>query len=545
MQGQSKVKFEIDDILGANKTSKSCCQINNETKISFINNIEKGLFSALSYERPILKSIKFLIKKDEKYEKSFFGNTEYKFNETELIKEYKNDGVIFLDPNYKYHNNKCIINLLSYEIDDEYEKNILKEAMEEEKLKKEAEEILKKEADKKKEAEETKKRQIEEKKKSNSWTNVVKNKPQEKIIVKTVEEKKIEEKKVEEKKEKKDYWHHHGIINDKTNILFEYEADIKIIKDASAEQFEISEKDLKELAKKLEEKGLGGAEEYIQTIIRDVFLSRTKLANPKMKKFLKPARGIMLYGPPGTGKTTLARCLAQIFGCTEDRFKMITATEIMDKYVGESEKNIRELFEPAREASKKLGDKSPLYIIVVDEIDAILRTRGLSLSSWRDGLVNQFLGEMDGLNQLNNILVIGMTNCIELVDSAALRPGRFGCKIEIDLPKEGQRKSIFDVYINKFKEDDVFTKDIDTKELAKISDKFSGADIESVITTCFNNILQDQLRGIDSKISMKNLVAVIDEIMKGKKKLNRKTKGIKSITDLTEGGPMFVDKYIE
>ncbi len=128
--------------------------------------------------------------------------------------------------------------------------------------------------------------------------------------------------------------------------------------------------------------------------------------------------------------------------------KIVNGPEIMSKYVGETEKNIRELFEDAVQEQKEQGEESQLHIIIFDEIDAICKQRG-SVSSGtgvHDSMVNQLLSMIDGVNALNNVLVIGMTNRLDLIDEALLRPGRFEVHIEVSLPDEKGRADIFKIH---------------------------------------------------------------------------------------------------
>ena len=142
----------------------------------------------------------------------------------------------------------------------------------------------------------------------------------------------------------------------------------------------------------------------------------------------KHVKGILLYGPPGTGKTLMARQIGQMLNSREP--KIVNGPQILDKYVtspsnifhthcyhvryvGESEANIRRLFEDAEEEERRLGPNSGLHIIIFDEIDAICKARGSQAgnsSGVNDTVVNQLLSKIDGVDQLNNILVIGMTN---------------------------------------------------------------------------------------------------------------------------------------
>lgn len=165
---------------------------------------------------------------------------------------------------------------------------------------------------------------------------------------------------------------------------------------------------------------------------------------------LTAVRGLLLYGPPGCGKTFLARSISKALKARKP--KVVSAPELLDRWVGGSEKMIRSLFEDA-EAEMKLcgGDatKSSLHVIVIDEIDAVFRKRSASEdsgSATRASAVNQILSKLDGVNAIPNVLLIGMTNRRELLDDALLRPGRLEVQIEIPLPDKAGRREILQIH---------------------------------------------------------------------------------------------------
>ena len=135
----------------------------------------------------------------------------------------------------------------------------------------------------------------------------------------------------------------------------------------------------------------------------------------------------------------MARQIGKMLNAREP--KIVNGPQILDKYVGESEANVRRLFADAEEEEKRLGPNSGLHIIIFDEIDAICRKRGSTNSGTgvNESVVNQLLSKIDGVESLNNILIIGMTNRLDMIDEALLRPGRFEIHLEIGLPDEKGR----------------------------------------------------------------------------------------------------------
>ncbi|MEM2985681.1 MAG: AAA family ATPase, partial [Candidatus Caldarchaeum sp.] len=182
---------------------------------------------------------------------------------------------------------------------------------------------------------------------------------------------------------------------------------------------------------------------------------------------IKPPRGVLLYGPPGCGKTLLAKAVATE---SEANFITIKGPEIFSKWVGESEKAIREIFRKARQAAPA--------VIFFDEIEAIAPRKDLAEDS--SGVTNrvasQLLAEIDGIEELNDIVVIGATNRPDMLDPALLRPGRFDRLLLIPPPDEKARAEIFYIYTRKMPLAD----DVNIEVLASRCEGYSGADIESV-----------------------------------------------------------------
>lgn len=232
---------------------------------------------------------------------------------------------------------------------------------------------------------------------------------------------------------------------------------------------------------KLENMGIGGLDNEFQQIFRRAFASRIISPDLVDKLGLRHVKGLLLYGPPGTGKTLIARQIGKMLNVKEP--KIVNGPEMLSKYVGSSEENIRNLFKEAEAEYKAKKENSQLHIIIFDELDSVFKQRGGARSDGTgvgDNVVNQLLAKMDGVEQLNNILIIGMTNRLDLIDNALLRPGRFEIQIEISLPDEKGRKEILLIHTRKMKDNELLGDDIDFDELAGLTKNFTGAELEGL-----------------------------------------------------------------
>lgn len=181
---------------------------------------------------------------------------------------------------------------------------------------------------------------------------------------------------------------------------------------------------------------------------------------------IRPPKGVLLFGPPGTGKTLLAKAVATE---SEANFISIRGPEIFNKYVGESEKAVREVFKKARQTAP--------CIIFFDEIDAMISSRStLDETGVSKRIVNQFLAELDGMSTLQNVLVIGATNRADIMDPAVLRPGRFDAVLFVPPPDRNARLEILKVHTH----DMPLGKDVKLETLADMTEGYSGADIEGL-----------------------------------------------------------------
>jgi transitional endoplasmic reticulum ATPase len=182
---------------------------------------------------------------------------------------------------------------------------------------------------------------------------------------------------------------------------------------------------------------------------------------------MDPAKGVLLYGPPGTGKTLLAKAVANE---SKSNFISIKGPELLNKYVGESEKGVREVFEKARANAPT--------VIFFDEIDAIAGERGRNMgdSGVGERVVSQLLSELDGIEQLEDVVVVATTNRPDLIDKALLRPGRLDRHVHVPVPDEEARRKIFAVHTR----DKPLADGVDLEWLASRTEGYVGADIEAV-----------------------------------------------------------------
>eukprot|EP01112_Ceratiomyxa_fruticulosa_P009071 TRINITY_DN2365_c0_g1_i2.p1 TRINITY_DN2365_c0_g1~~TRINITY_DN2365_c0_g1_i2.p1 ORF type:complete len:744 (+),score=154.16 TRINITY_DN2365_c0_g1_i2:279-2510(+) len=232
---------------------------------------------------------------------------------------------------------------------------------------------------------------------------------------------------------------------------------------------------------KFESMGIGGLDKEFGDIFRRAFASRLFPPTVVSKLGIQHVKGILLFGPPGTGKTLIARQIGKMLNGKEP--KIVNGPEILNKYVGQSEENIRNLFRDAEMDQKANGDNSELHIIIFDELDAICRQRGSRTDSTGvgDTVVNQLLSKIDGVEALNNILIIGMTNRKDMIDEALLRPGRLEVHMEIGLPDQQGRLEILRIHTTKMRDNKFMDTDVDLAELAEITKNYSGAEIEGVV----------------------------------------------------------------
>ena len=236
---------------------------------------------------------------------------------------------------------------------------------------------------------------------------------------------------------------------------------------------------------------IGGLEEAKQQLKEII---EWPLKYPELYTHLnsKPPNGILLFGPPGTGKTLLAKALANE---SEVNFISVKGPEFLSKWVGESEKAVRETFRKARSASP--------CIIFFDEVDAIAGMRGRFASSQvTEQVVSQLLTEMDGLEGLKDVILLAATNRVDMLDPALLRSGRFGRHIDIPMPDKDARVKIFKIHLT----NKPLASDVDINQMAQDLEDYTGADIQAMCEEA--TLLTIRKAILDSKINTQDADSV-------------------------------------
>jgi transitional endoplasmic reticulum ATPase len=212
---------------------------------------------------------------------------------------------------------------------------------------------------------------------------------------------------------------------------------------------------------------------------------------------IEPPRGLLLYGPPGTGKTYVIRALAHESGAA---FFPIKGAELLDKWVGESERAVREVFARARAVAPA--------ILFFDEIDALAPIRGNSNNSVTDSVVAALLTEMDGVSERGDVFVIGATNRRDLIDPALLRPGRLEVHLRLGLPAPEARRAFFDI------SDVPFAADVDLGGLVERTEGYSFAELSGLLREAALIALRNDptaitvdAEGLDTAITSKSVLA--------------------------------------
>jgi len=240
---------------------------------------------------------------------------------------------------------------------------------------------------------------------------------------------------------------------------------------------------------------IGGLEDVKQELREAV---EWPLKHPEYFKEMgiEPPKGILLYGPPGCGKTLLAKAVATE---SEANFIAVKGPEILSKWVGESEKAVREIFAKARQAAP--------CVVFFDEIDSIVPKRGMRYDAGvTDRIVNQLLTEMDGIAKLEGVVVIGATNRPDILDPALLRPGRFDRIIYVPPPDKQARLEIFKVHTRNMP----LAEDVNLEELAELTEGYTGADIAALCREAALTALRE--KGKPTKVTMRHFMKALEKV---------------------------------
>jgi len=241
---------------------------------------------------------------------------------------------------------------------------------------------------------------------------------------------------------------------------------------------------------------IGGLESVKQLLVEAVEWP-LRNADSFLRLGIDAPKGILLYGPPGTGKTMLAKAVANE---SEANFISVKGSALLSKWYGESEKRVEEIFRKARQVAPS--------IIFLDELDALVPLRGGTSGEPHvtERIVNQLLSELDGLEELHGVVVIGATNRPDIIDPALLRPGRFDELIMVPVPDRESRKKILQVHLQRAP----LAEDVNIDELIDLSDQYTGADIASVVRKAGRLALREDMAS--EKISQKHFLAALEEI---------------------------------
>lgn len=242
---------------------------------------------------------------------------------------------------------------------------------------------------------------------------------------------------------------------------------------------------------------IGGLSVEVEKVKEVLELPLTK---PKMFKDIgiTPPKGVLLYGPPGTGKTMIAKALASE---TNSTFIELVGSELVQKFIGEGAKLVKDLFELARKRAPS--------IIFIDELDAIASRRietGTSGEREVQRTFMQLLGEIDGFDPLSDVKIIAATNRLDILDEAILRPGRLERHIEVSTPNKEGRLEILKIHTKPMKVE----KDIDLEEIAKKTDNFTGAELKALTTEAGYMAIRENR----NKVSQQDLLDSIERVKK-------------------------------
>jgi ATP-dependent 26S proteasome regulatory subunit len=280
--------------------------------------------------------------------------------------------------------------------------------------------------------------------------------------------------------------------------------------------------------------GIGGVDDIYRDQFRTALISRILTPEQAGIYDLTNVKGMILHGPPGTGKTLISRKISYILSDKEP--KIVRGPEVYGSYVGQTENNIREIFEDAINDQYLYGKDSPIHVIVIDEIDSFCGKRSSSHGNpVHNSAINQFLTMIDGFHEINNIFLIGTTNRIDLLDDAILRPGRFELHVKVGIPDFEGRKQIFRIHTKHIRDNNLTTMtDDDIAMFARLATYYTGADIAaSVKRGISNSLLSVVLNDPDTNFNGTMITA------------NDITLGIKEVKDTSENQIIKAHKLLD
>lgn len=280
--------------------------------------------------------------------------------------------------------------------------------------------------------------------------------------------------------------------------------------------------------------GIGGVDDIYRDQFRTALISRILTPEQALVYNLTNVKGMILYGPPGTGKTLISRKISHILSDREP--KIVRGPEIYGSYVGQTESNIRDIFEDAISDQYLYGKDSPVHVIVIDEIDSFCGKRtAVHGNPVHNSAINQFLTMIDGFHEINNVFLIGTTNRLDLLDDAILRPGRFELHVKVGIPDFEGRKQIFRIHTKHIRENNLTNiTDEDIATFARLTTYYTGADIAaSVKRGISNGLLSVVLANPDTDFN--GILITADDIISG----------IKEVKDTSENQIIKAHKLLE
>jgi transitional endoplasmic reticulum ATPase len=293
-------------------------------------------------------------------------------------------------------------------------------------------------------------------------------------------------------------------------VLPEIDLELKVIPKETLDKLIINASDFEDVMKEVQPSALReilfevpnvswndiGGLENVKDLLSEAVEWPLRYAESFKRIGVEAPKGVLLYGPPGTGKTLLAKAIANE---SEANFMTIKGSDILSKWYGESEKHIAEIFKKARQVAPA--------IIFLDELDALAPVRGTAEGEPHatERIVNQLLSELDGLEELRGVVIIGATNRPDIIDPALLRPGRFDEMILVPVPDPKTRAEIFKVHTKKMS----LAADVNLGEFVRITQDFTGADIAAVCKKAGRIAMRENINA--EKVSHKHFLSAIEE----------------------------------